>query len=71
MTIAFTGGGTGGHFYPIIAITEAINDIVRERRLVAPKLYFWRRNRLIRKLFLKTASPTSRFRRGKSDGTFH
>ena len=40
MTIAFTGGGTGGHFYPIIAITEAINDIVRERRLVAPKLYF-------------------------------
>ena len=40
MTIAFTGGGTGGHFYPIIAITEAINDIVREKRLVAPKLYF-------------------------------
>lgn len=40
MTIAFTGGGTGGHFYPIIAIAEAINDLVRERRLVPPKLYF-------------------------------
>lgn len=40
MTIAFTGGGTGGHFYPIIAISEAINDFARERRLVAPKLYF-------------------------------
>ena len=40
MTIAFTGGGTGGHFYPIIAIAEAVNDLVRERRFVAPKLYY-------------------------------
>ncbi|HQT83036.1 MAG TPA: glycosyltransferase, partial [Candidatus Paceibacterota bacterium] len=40
MTIAFTGGGSGGHFYPIIAIAEAINDLVREERLVAPKLYY-------------------------------
>jgi len=40
MTIAFTGGGTGGHFYPIIAISEAIQDLVREKRLVAPQLYY-------------------------------
>ena len=40
MTIAFTGGGTGGHFYPIIAIAEAINDLVREKRLIAPALYY-------------------------------
>ena len=25
--IVFTGGGSGGHFYPIIAIAEAINDL--------------------------------------------
>jgi len=40
MTIVFTGGGSGGHFYPIIAIAEAINDLVREKRLIAPKLYY-------------------------------
>lgn len=40
MTIAFTGGGSGGHFYPIIAISEALQDLVREERLIAPTLYY-------------------------------
>lgn len=40
MTIAFTGGGSGGHFYPIIAIAEALQDLVREERLIAPNLYY-------------------------------
>lgn len=40
MTIVFTGGATGGHFYPLIAISEAIHDLVREERIVAPSLYF-------------------------------
>ncbi|MBU6388518.1 UDP-N-acetylglucosamine--N-acetylmuramyl-(pentapeptide) pyrophosphoryl-undecaprenol N-acetylglucosamine transferase [Patescibacteria group bacterium] len=40
MTIAFTGGGSGGHFYPIIAIAEAIRDLVREEHLVDPTLYY-------------------------------
>ena len=40
MTIAFTSAGSGGHFYPIIAITEALQDIVREEHLIPPKLYY-------------------------------
>ncbi|HVW71944.1 MAG TPA: UDP-N-acetylglucosamine--N-acetylmuramyl-(pentapeptide) pyrophosphoryl-undecaprenol N-acetylglucosamine transferase [Candidatus Paceibacterota bacterium] len=41
MKIVFTGGGTGGHFYPLIAIAEAVGEIVNEQHLVPPKLYFF------------------------------
>lgn len=40
MTIAFTGGGSGGHFYPIIAIAEALKDLIREEHLIEPELYY-------------------------------
>ncbi len=40
MKILFTGGGSGGHFYPIIAVAEAINTEVRERKLLEPQLYY-------------------------------
>lgn len=41
MKIVFTGGGTGGHFYPIIAVAEEVRALARERRLVEPQLYFF------------------------------
>ena len=40
MKILFTGGGSGGHFYPIIAIAEEFNKIVRENKLVNVELYY-------------------------------
>jgi len=40
MKILFGGGGSGGHFYPIIAIAEALNRIVAAEKLLPPKLYY-------------------------------
>lgn len=41
MKIIFTGGGTGGHFYPIIAIAESIQKIAKEKKLLTPEMYFF------------------------------
>lgn len=40
MKILLTGGGTGGHFYPVIAIAEELNKIAKDNRLVKPELYY-------------------------------
>ena len=40
MKIALVGGGTGGHFYPLIAVVEAIEDICEERKLLEPELVY-------------------------------
>lgn len=40
MKILFTGGGTGGHFYPIIAVAESLYERAKEKKILPPKLYF-------------------------------
>ena len=40
MRIVLVGGGTGGHFYPLIAVAEAIEDITEEKKLIEPELYY-------------------------------
>ena len=41
MKIVFTGGGTGGHFYPIIAVAERVNQIADEEKVIGTKLYYF------------------------------
>lgn len=40
MKILFTGGGTGGHFYPIIAVAEKLNEKITAAKLPAVELYY-------------------------------
>ncbi len=40
MKILLTGGGTGGHFYPIIAVAQALRAVAKEKKLVDLKLYY-------------------------------
>lgn len=41
MKIALTGGATGGHFYPLIAVVEGIEDICSEKRLIEPEYFYF------------------------------
>jgi UDP-N-acetylglucosamine--N-acetylmuramyl-(pentapeptide) pyrophosphoryl-undecaprenol N-acetylglucosamine transferase len=41
MKIVFTGGGSGGHFYPIIALAEQVNKIIDRDKIVQAKLYYF------------------------------
>ena len=40
MKILLTGGGTGGHFYPMIAVAQQIRKISEENKLLQPDIYF-------------------------------
>ncbi len=40
MKIVLTGGGTGGHFYPVIAVAEELNKLAVTKRLVKPELFY-------------------------------
>lgn len=38
--IVLTGGGTGGHLFPLVAVSRKINDICRAENLGEPKIYY-------------------------------
>lgn len=40
MKILLTGGGTGGHFYPLIAIAQKIIEIADKQKIIDLKLYY-------------------------------
>lgn len=40
MKILLTGGGTGGHFYPVIAVAQALRKSAKENKLIDMELYY-------------------------------
>jgi UDP-N-acetylglucosamine--N-acetylmuramyl-(pentapeptide) pyrophosphoryl-undecaprenol N-acetylglucosamine transferase len=40
MKIVLTGGGTGGHFYPLIAVANEIYKVADELKIIEPSLYY-------------------------------
>ncbi|MFA6392477.1 MAG: UDP-N-acetylglucosamine--N-acetylmuramyl-(pentapeptide) pyrophosphoryl-undecaprenol N-acetylglucosamine transferase [Candidatus Paceibacterota bacterium] len=40
MKILLTGGGTGGHFYPLIAIAEKLIEVADKEKIIDLKLYY-------------------------------
>ncbi|MDI9354754.1 MAG: glycosyltransferase [Cyanobium sp. MAG06] len=47
MRIVFTGGGTGGHFYPLMAVAEEIRAVCIEKKLLSPQLYYFAKNPML------------------------
>src|SRR3989338_5993715 len=41
MKIVFTGGGSGGHFYPMIAVVQKVNQIIDNEHIIGAKLYYF------------------------------
>lgn len=68
MKIALTGGGSGGHFYPLIAVAGAIQEFAKERALITPDLFYlgpapFESAALLEHDIIYVASPAGRVRR--------
>lgn len=65
MKILFAGGGTGGHFYPIIAVAEAVNEVADKEHVVGLELYFMSDSPLDKDLLFKNQLKYIEIKTGK------
>ena len=40
MKIVFTGGGTGGHFYPLMAVADELRYLLKQEKIIEPELIY-------------------------------
>lgn len=65
MKIVFTGGGTGGHFYPIIAVAQKVNQIIDKENILGAKLYYFSDDPYDKEMLLETGLLYEEVRAGK------
>ena len=65
MKIVITGGGTGGHFYPLIAVADKIIETSEERKLLSPTIYYLADKEYDRKLLLRKGIYFKKITAGK------
>jgi len=70
MKILLTGGGSGGHFYPIIAVAEAVNEISKEEKLLPPQLFYMAETPYNSKLLFENNLEFKQVPAGKVRGYF-
>ncbi len=61
MKIILTGGDSGGHFYPLIAVAQEINKVVKERKMLKPKIYFLSNSPYNKKCYLRMILNLKKF----------
>lgn len=54
MKILFAGGGTGGHFFPIIAVAEAVRELADKEHLIDLELFYMSDTPFDRDMLTKT-----------------
>ncbi len=65
MKILFAGGGTGGHFYPIIAVAEEVNKLVDKEHLIGVQLFYMSDSPIDKDLLFKTGLTYMQISTGK------
>jgi len=40
MKIVITGGGSGGHFYPLIAVADKVRELSDDKKIIQPKIFY-------------------------------
>ena len=65
MKIAFAGGGTGGHFYPIIAVAEKVNRLIDRENIIGAKLYYFSNDPFDRELLFENRMIYTEIMAGK------
>jgi len=70
MKILLTGGGSGGHFYPLISVAQQIRKISEEKKLLQPDIFYVAEDPYDADLLFKNDITYKKLSSGKRRGYF-